>query len=72
MSSIADLRGLWLDSHNRYAKAFRIISKEYMRKHNLGHIFRSKVQYLYKHLKYSNKINYSLEDPINFTNMKDY
>ena len=72
MRSIPDLRGLWIDEGNRFAKVYRILSKEYLRKHSLPTIFNSKITCLTKHLKYHRKIEQSVEDPANFTNMKDY
>jgi len=56
MSSIADLRSLWLDEDNKFAKIYRILSKEYLRKHSLVYIFNSRVTSLSKHIKYRNKI----------------
>lgn len=72
MSSIADLRNLWLDDYNKFAKVYRILSKEYLRKHSLVYIFNSRVTSLAKHIKYRNKIEKSIESPSDFTSMKEY
>lgn len=56
MGSIADLRSLWLERNNQFAKAYRILSKEYLRKHSLEYTFNSRVTTVCKHLKYRNKI----------------
>ena len=72
MSSILHLRCLWLDEENKFAKAYRILSDIYMRKHSLAYIFMSKVKYIDRHLKYGKKVRKGLSDPKNFTSLKDY
>jgi hypothetical protein len=56
MGSIAALRGLWMEDGNKFAKVFRILSKQYLRKHSLSYIFNSRISCLLKHMKYRNKI----------------
>ena len=61
--TIADLRSLWMEEENKYAKPLRILSNFYIRKLNLNHIFNSRVEYHAKHLKHRNKILKALERP---------
>jgi hypothetical protein len=72
LGSIAKLRSLWLDSENRFAKVFRIISKEYLRKHALSYIFNSRVVNITKHVKYRQIIEKGIDRPESFTHMKEY
>lgn len=37
------LRSLWLEEENPFAKAYRMLSMEYLRKHCLPYIFNSRV-----------------------------
>jgi hypothetical protein len=56
ISSIADLRSLWVDEENNFSKVYRVLSKEYIRKHSLSYIFNSRVTSVNKHIKYRHKI----------------
>jgi hypothetical protein len=70
--SMAKLRSLWIDAENPYAKVFRIISKEYVRKHSLAYIFNSRVVNIARHIKYRYIIECSIANPARFTHMKEY
>ena len=72
INTIADLRALWLEGENPFAKAMRIISSKYVRQHSLSHIFNSRVENHKKHIKYRYKILQGIEDPLKFTQMKDF
>ena len=50
----------------------RIISSKYVRQHSLSHIFNSRVENHKKHIKYRYKILQGIEDPLKFTQMKDF
>lgn len=63
INSISELRSLWIESDNKYAKAFRIISNLYLKRYSLHHIFNSRVQDFSKHLKYRNKMAQVLKNP---------
>ena len=63
ISTIADLRSLWMDSCTPFAKALRIISYLYVRRHSFSHIFNSRVENFNKHIKYRYKILQGLEKP---------
>ena len=52
--TISGSRYLW-QSHP-YSKAFRIMSCEYLRKHNLKHVFNSRIEKYGVYLKYQNKM----------------
>jgi hypothetical protein len=72
LNSISQLRGLWTEEENRFAKAYRILSMEYLRKHSLGYIFNSRVNNHYRHIKYRYKIIQSVQHPHTFTCMKEF
>lgn len=63
VNSIAQLQWLWGGVDNRFAKAFRILSLEYLRKHSLSYIFNSRVNIHGKHLKYRYKMIESVGSP---------
>lgn len=63
INTIADLRSLWVDEKNPFAKSMRIISIEYLRKYSWGHIFNSRVENYGKHVKYRYKIIEGLKNP---------
>jgi len=67
---MAKLRSLWIDAENPFARVFRIISKEYLRKHCLGYIFNSRVINIRKHIKYRHIIEKSIAKPESLTHMK--
>jgi hypothetical protein len=50
------LQWLWSGTDNPFARAYRILSSEYLRKHSLGYIFNSRVNIYSKHLKYRFKM----------------
>lgn len=54
--SIAQLQWLWSGHDNPYAKTYRILSLEYLRKHSLAYIFNSRVNIFGKHIKYRSKM----------------
>lgn len=72
LNTISQLRSIWIDEENRYAKAYRILSLEYLRKHSLSYIFNSRVENFHKHIKYRYKIIKSVSDPLDFTCMKEF
>lgn len=43
INSISELRSLWIESENKYAKIFRIASNLYLKRYSLEHIFNSRV-----------------------------
>lgn len=63
LNTISELRSLWINSENKFAKAYRILSAEYLRKHSLSYIFNSRVENFHKHIKYRYKIIQSVEHP---------
>lgn len=63
---------MWTDGDNRFARAFRIFSGEYLRKHSLSYIFNSRVENFHKHIKYRYKIMQSVAAPADFTCMKEF
>lgn len=72
LNTIRQLRSLWLDEENPFAKAYRVFTIEYLRKHSLSYIFNSRVENFNKHIKYRFKMVESVKDPRNFTHMKDF
>lgn len=72
LKSISQLRSLWTDSENKFAKVYRILSMEYLRKHSLGYIFNSRVNNHSRHIKYRYKIMQSVSNPESFTCMKEF
>lgn len=62
-TSIKHLRMLW--GTNYFAKAYRIISVNYLRKYSYGDIINTKVKNknVMKHLKYRYKMMEGVEDP---------
>ncbi len=61
INSIADLRWLWSD--NKYSEVVRILSYEFMRKHSLPYIFRSRIKNYLTHVKYREKFMEGLRRP---------
>lgn len=43
INTIAELRSLWIEEENKFAKVLRILSAIYLRKYSLNHIFNSRV-----------------------------
>ena len=72
LNTINQLRSLWLSSHNPHAKAYRVFSMEYLRKHCLPYIFNSRVENVHKHIKYRYKMAEGVSDPERFTHMKEF
>lgn len=70
INSIADLRWLWTD--NEFSGAVRMLSYEFMRKHSLPYIFRSRIKNYLTHIKYREKFMEGLRKPDSFRNIKDY
>lgn len=66
--TISAIRYLW--QNHPFAKAFRILSCEYLRKHNLQHIFNSRVFKHSVYLKYQEKLMKSMENPKEFESIK--
>jgi hypothetical protein len=64
------MKSLWLEEDNKFHKAFRILSSQYLRKHSLHHIFNSRVNNHALHLKYVRKLIKSIEDPEQFITLK--
>ena len=72
INTIAELRSLWIEEENEFAKALRILSTIYLRKHSLNHIFNSRVENHSKHIKYRQKMIKVIENPKEFTYIKDF
>ncbi len=72
LNTISQLRAIWMEEENEFAKAYRILSIEYLRKHSLEYIFNSRVENFYKHIKYRYKVIESVSDPMAFTCMKEF
>lgn len=70
INSIADLRWLW--SGNEFSEPIRILSYEFMRKHALPYIFKSRIKNHLTHIKYREKFMDGLKRPNRFRNIKDY
>lgn len=72
LNTIEQLRSLWLDARNPHARAYRVLSMEYLRKHCLPYIFNSRVENVHKHIKYRYKMAEGVRDPLRFTHMKEF
>lgn len=72
LNTISQLRAMWMEEENEFARAYRVLSLEYLRKHSLPYIFNSRVENFYKHIKYRYKIIESVSDPTAFTCMKEF
>lgn len=72
VNSIAQLQWLWGGQDNPYAKVYRILSLEYLRKHCLPYIFNSRVNVYAKHIKYRFRMLEGVAKPDNFTRMKEF
>ena len=70
INSIADLRWLW--NGNEFSEPIRILSYEFMRKHSLPYIFKSRIKNHLTHIKYREKFIDGLRRPGHFRNIKDY
>lgn len=70
VNSIADLRSLWLDEENPFAKATRILSGIFLKRHSLPYIFNSRVTNFQGHIKYRYRLIEALREPKQFTSIK--
>lgn len=70
VNSIADLRSLWLDSENPFAKATRILSNIFLKKYSMSYIFNSRVTNYQGHIKYRYRLIEALREPKQFTSIK--
>ena len=68
--TISAVRYLW--QNHPFSKAFRILSCEYLRKHNLQHVFNSRVVKYDIYLRYQNKMRKSMQNPSEFESIKDF
>lgn len=62
--TISAIRYLW--QQHPFRQAFRMLSCEYLRKHNLSHIFNSRITKHGIYLKYQTKLMKSLQKPHEF------
>jgi len=74
MGSIQTLRKMWGSENleNNMKKCFRILSFRFMREHCLDYIFSSKVKDVGVHVKYRRKIMEGIQNPVNFTFIKEF
>lgn len=74
INSIQGLRKVWGSENldHKIKKCIRILSYEFMRKHCLQYIFHSKVRKFKIHIKYRQKLIEGIENPVAFSNIKDY
>lgn len=70
VNSIADLRSLWVDEENAFAKATRILSGIFLKRHSLSYIFNSRVTNFQGHIKYRYRLIEALREPKQFTSIK--
>jgi hypothetical protein len=70
LNSIADLRSLWLDGENLFAKPIRILSLIFLKRYSLTYIFNSRVTNFQGHIKYRYRMIEALRNPNNFTSIK--
>ena len=68
--TISGIRYLW--QHHPMSKPIRIMCCEYLRKHNLRHVFNSRVMKYGVYLRYQEKIMRSMEKPHDFESIKDF
>ena len=70
VNSIADLRSLWVDEENPFAKTTRILSGIFLKRHSLSYIFNSRVTNFQGHIKYRYRLIEALREPKQFTSIK--
>lgn len=70
VNSIADLRSLWVEEENPFAKATRILSGIFLKRHSLCYIFNSRVTNYQGHIKYRYRLIEALKEPTKFTSIK--
>lgn len=70
ISSIEDLRNMWLDSQFKYARQMRIISQFFLKRVSINYIFKSRIVNVRGHIKYRNRFIEVLKYPEEFTYVK--
>lgn len=73
INSIADLRSFWLESEEEdFPKIARILSNIFLRFYSLEYIFNSRISNYAGHVKYRGRLVEALQNPHNFTSIKQY